>query len=450
LAAGAVAALFCIIVSALVTTTMHEKDFRYGEERSNEAIDRMVHRIKERTLPRTLVRSGAQAIQVVDPRGHVVTATPQIAGRPPIATFHPSASEMHATRTLCPPAGLDGCMTVVAYTLFQPDGIWTIYTAMPVVPWYANPTLAIFLGVVSLLITAMTALVAFRAVGRTLAPIEAIRVEMDEIRATGLDRRVPVPENQAEFRALAESVNTTLQRLEAAYEQLRRFTSDASHEVRSPLTAIRAEMEEALMYPDDTDWPQAGRAVVTAVDRLQTLVADLLLIASLDAGAATLTYAPADVAQFVETELNSRTFEVTVVRELQKRVFAHCDQVLVSRLLANLMDNAERHAAAQVTVVVRGDESSAILEVSDDGAGIAPDAREMVFQRLTRLDTARDRAAGGTGLGLAIARQIAKVHDGTLTIEESERGARFVLRLPRCAPPQSSPAISAEDARSPE
>jgi signal transduction histidine kinase len=444
LVAGAFAALFCIVVGVLVVVSLRDRAARYGQEQITESIDRMVYHIKKDDLPRILVRSGDVAIQVMNPRGQVVTATPQVAGKPPMATFQPA--ELRAKRTLCPPAGLKGCMTVVCYMVFQPDGDWMIYAAIPVVPWYADSTLAIFLGVVTLLIIAMMATVAFRAVGRTLAPVDAIRVEMDEITAADLDRRVPVPKNQDEIRMLAESVNTTLDRLEAAYEQLRRFTSDASHEVRSPLTAIRAQVEEGLMYPDDTDWPQVGQAVLAAVERLQELSADLLALARLDAGGS-LPAAPTDLAQVVEDELNRRTPRVKVVRDLRKGVFAQCDRLRITRLLTNLMDNAERHATSQVTVIVRADESSAVLEVADDGAGIPAEAREVVFKRFTRLDTARNRDAGGSGLGLAIARQIAEVHGGTLTIEDSERGARFVLRLPRCDRPRPPSATGAEAAR---
>jgi signal transduction histidine kinase len=431
LVAGAFAALFCIAVGGLVVTSVRYRTARFEQEQITESIDRMVYHIKQGELPRTLVRDGDEGIQVLNPHGQVVTATPQLAGKPPMATFQPTGDQLRAKRTLCPPAGLKGCLTVVGYKVFQPDGVWTIYTAAPMVPWYANSTLAIFLGVVTLLIIAMMAVVAFRAVGRTLATVEAIRVEMDEIRATQLDRRVPVPGNQDEIRMLAESVNTTLDRLEDAYGQLRRFTSDASHEMRSPLAAIRAQVEEALMYPDDTDWPHVAQAVLDAAERLQELMTDLLILARLDAGAS-LENAPIDLAQLVEAELNRRTYRVKVVRDLSSGVFTRCDRTRITRLLTNLIDNAARHATSQITVIVRAEESSAVLEVIDDGAGIPAEAREVVFKRFTRLDTSRNRDAGGSGLGLAIARQIAEVHGGTLTIEDSERGAHFVLRLARC------------------
>jgi signal transduction histidine kinase len=106
-------------------------------------------------------------------------------------------------------------------------------------------------------------------------------------------------------------------------------------------------------------------------------------------------------------------------------------------LLTNLLDNAARHAASTVTVSARREGDEAIVEVVDDGPGISPEQREVVFQRFARLDAARDMDKGGTGLGLAIARQIAERHGGTLTIEDSEQGARFVLRIPVDVPEQA-------------
>jgi signal transduction histidine kinase len=106
------------------------------------------------------------------------------------------------------------------------------------------------------------------------------------------------------------------------------------------------------------------------------------------------------------------------------------DRLQLARLLTNLLDNAERHAESQIIVTLRRQGEEAVLEVVDDGTGIAPEHREKVFERFTRLDASRSRDAGGTGLGLPIAREIATAHLGTLTIEDSDTGARFVLRLP--------------------
>jgi signal transduction histidine kinase len=442
LVAGAVTALFCLAVSALVLVAVDDGDIRHERDQIMTAIDQVLYHFKRGVLPGTLVRSGHEEIQVLDPRGRVVAATPRLAGKPPMAIFQPPTTQVRAQQTWCPPAGLNGCMKVVAYRVFRPDGAWLIYVAVPVVPWYADTTLAIFLGVVTLLLVAMAAAGAFHAVGRTLAPVDAIRAQMDEITLTGLGRRVPVPKNQDEIQMLAKSVNTGLDRLEAAYHHMQRFTTYASHELRSPLTAIRTQLDEALMFPDETDWPGTAKAVVVAADRLQTLIIDLLVLAQLDAGTS-LACEPTDLSRLVAAELDRRTSRVAVVRRLQKDVCALCDLERITRLLANLMDNAERHATTQITVTTRAADSSAIIEVADDGPGLAPDIRDTVFTPFTRLDTSRNRESGGSGLGLAIAWQIAEAHGGALTIQDSEQGAHFVLQLPRCDR-RRPPAVSAQ------
>ena len=433
---GAVAALVCIGVSVLFLLFAGSKEADAALARATGAWSHVEPLIKQGPLPSVLPSGEVQAIQVLDAHGRVVAATRHLVGKPPMATFRSTGQDVRAGRALCPPAGLKGCMTVVSYKVFQPDGIWLLYVAVPVVPWYGNDT-ALFLAIgVSVLLTAVVAAGTFGATNSTLAPVNAIRTELAEITATGLDRRVPVPGNNEEIKFLAETVNNTLDRLEGAYQQLRRFTSDASHDLRSPITAIRTQVEEALMHPDDTDWTQTTTAVLAGIDRLQAIVTDLLTLDRLDANAP-LTREPTDLAQLVSAELDHRISRVQIIKDLRPNVVIDCDRLRLTRLLANLLDNAERHATSQITVTlradpVRADGSTATLEVIDDGPGIAAEHREKVFDRFTRLDASRNRDAGGTGLGLAIARQIALAHQSTLTIQDSTRGARFVLRLPRC------------------
>ena len=243
-----------------------------------------------------------------------------------------------------------------------------------------------------------------------------------------------MPDSQHQIKDLAETVNATLNRLESAYQRLRRFTADASHDLRSPIAAMRTQVEEALMYPDDTDWPRTAKALLAAIERLQAIVTDLLTLARMDTRAP-LTREATDLGRLVDAEMNHRTGRARIVKEIRPNVVIDCDRLHITRLLVNLLDNAERHATSQITVNVRAEESTAILEVIDDGSGIPAEQREIVFDRFTRLDSARNRDAGGTGLGLAIARQIAQAHKGTLTIQDSPRGARFVLHIPAYKPP---------------
>jgi signal transduction histidine kinase len=429
---GAITALVCLGFSALFLVYVHDVEDGKAMVRSGASWGGVVPLIKQGRLPPVLPR-GKEVIQVLNARGQVVAASPQMLGKPRMATFRPPGGQVQTVRTLCPPAGLTGCSTVQSAKSYQPDGIWLIYVATATLPWYGTLAALFMVIIASVLVTALAVAGSFRVVTRNLAPVNAIRSELAEITATGLHRRVPVPGNQREYALLAETVNATLDRLEGAYQQLRHFTSDASHDLRTPLTAVRTQIEEGLMYPEDTDWPRTAAAILTGVERLQAIVADLLTLARLDGGPPPDRDCT-DLTGLVAIELDHHPFTLKIVKDLRESVSTEVDRLQITRLLANLLDNAERHAIRQITVIVRADGPTAVLEVIDDGAGIAPELREVVFERFTRLEASRARDAGGTGLGLAIARQTAEAHDGTLTIEDSERGARFVLRLPRCRP----------------
>jgi signal transduction histidine kinase len=228
---------------------------------------------------------------------------------------------------------------------------------------------------------------------------------------------------------LAEISATDLGRLQVSMEQQRQFASDASHDLRSPITAMRAEVEDAMLVPEETDVTAIGRSMLISLDRLQAIVSDLLMLARLDSGV-TAARERIDLGELVGEELDRRKRCVEVTRKLEPGVVVIGDRLRLARLLTNLADNAERHAASRITVSVTEQNDMAVLEVVDDGAGIASEQREVVFRRFTRLDAARNKDAGGTGLGLPIAREIAEAHGGSLKAEDGAQGARFVLRIP--------------------
>jgi signal transduction histidine kinase len=269
--------------------------------------------------------------------------------------------------------------------------------------------------------------------GRTLRPVDEIRRELDEITATDLERRVPAPRRRDEVGLLAESVNATLDRLERAVARQRGFVSDVSHELRSPLTALRMEVELALAAPTDDDTAAALRTILLNVDRLSAVVDDLLALARLEADRS-FERKEVDLTELADAEVlrRPRRTQVTVLAE--GSVTVNGGRSELARLLTNLLDNADRHAESEVTMMLRVEPpGTAVVEVIDDGPGVAPEDRERVFERFTRLAEGRHRDAGGTGLGLAISRDIAQAHGGTLVLtdrEDGRPGARFVLRLP--------------------
>ncbi|MER6811073.1 HAMP domain-containing sensor histidine kinase [Spirillospora sp. NPDC000708] len=429
--AATVAALICAVLIAMIVVGVRGRATEYKRNQALSAAMRVAEEFRRRPVHGQVGAPHGIAVQVLDARNGVVAGTPGVLTGPPMATFRPGAATgFKDAQVLCPPAGLRGCHWVIDFSVRLPSGEWQVYAAAPNVPWFVSGGLITFVISVGLLLVLLVALRTWRTVDRTLAPVDGIRRELTEITASKSGRRVTVPENRDEIRRLAEAVNATLDRLDAALAKQRGFTSDASHDLRSPIAAARTQLEEALLYADDTDWPRTARAVLQTLDRLQAIVTDLLQLARLDAGAWQDTET-IDLAAMVTIELARSDRSKRIVPHLQEGVQLRGDRLRLVRLFTNLLDNAERHAESQVDVTVRDEDGVAVLEVLDDGAGIAEEEREVVFQRFARLKAGKARDANGTGLGLPIAREVAKAHGGTLKVEDSDRGARFVLRIPR-------------------
>ncbi|NRQ36754.1 HAMP domain-containing histidine kinase [Nonomuraea sp. NN258] len=424
---SAVVALLCVAVSAFVLLAAHSSAVEFSTNTVLTTALRVVHLVKRNTLP-SVLSSDLDGIQVVNSAGQVVASTGNLAGVRRLTTTEPALDNANRTKEVCGLPELPGdCHIMVVFRVYEQDGDWLVYAFGPTVPWYVSPAVLAFLVAGSLALVALTWFGVSRVVAGTLRPVDRIRERLAEITAANGGMRVPVPDNAEEIKALAETANQTLERLEQAIEQQKRFASDASHDLRSPITAMRAQLEEAMLDPGDTDWRDTGDRLLASLDRLQAIVTDLLTLTRLDAGAPG-RLEPVDLAELAAAE-TVRPRSKRVVTTLQPEVVVSGDRLRLARLLTNLLDNAERHADSTIVVTVRRD-GGAVLDVQDDGAGIAPEHRETVFNRFTRLDAARSRDAGGTGLGLPIAREIARAHRGTLTIEDSDKGARFVLRVP--------------------
>ncbi|MFE4971804.1 sensor histidine kinase [Kitasatospora sp. NPDC056651] len=280
----------------------------------------------------------------------------------------------------------------------------------------------------------LVALTAWAATSRALRPVDAIRAELAEIGEHRLDRRVPVPRSDDEIARMARTTNATLDRLERSAVQQQRFVADASHELRSPIAALRTNLEVSLAHPERTDWPAATGEALTSVERLQQLTEDLLFLARGSDRAAAGQFTAVDLSAVLR-ELADQYRPVLGARlalrvDAPEAVPVLGSRIRLHRLARNLLDNAQRHAAAEVVLSTRRTAYGAVLEVRDDGPGVPAEDRERIFEPFTRLDEARSRDAGGSGLGLAIAADIATRHGGSLRAVHAPRGARFVLVLP--------------------
>ena len=283
------------------------------------------------------------------------------------------------------------------------------------------------------LLTGIVALLTWIVVGRALAPVERMRREVDAVTATNLERRINDPGRADEIGRLARTMNSMLDRLDTSQRAQRQFVSDASHELRSPLASLRQYAEVAQAHPDRVNLDDLSEAVLDEGDRLERLVAGMLLLARVSERSATATGTAVDLDDLMLAE--ARRLRDTMALSIDSTgvgpARVHGDQNLLGQVVRNLVDNAAQHASGRVSLSLGPVDGQALLVVEDDGHGVPPGERDRVFERFVRLDESRARASGGTGLGLAIVRESVQAHGGTVRVVESTLGgARFEVRLP--------------------
>ncbi|MER7355791.1 sensor histidine kinase [Nonomuraea dietziae] len=365
-------------------------------------------------------------IQVVTPDRRVIASSSAAALQPPLTDIWPTPDDRAVSTISC---SNGDCVHLTAIRVSRAADSPVVYAARPTPGVLGTRVLEIAIAAQVALVLALVAWVTWLVTGRTLSPVAEMRSELDAVNATDLSRRVTVPKGEDEVAQLARSVNGTLARLERSAEQQRQFASDASHELRTPIAGLRAQLESAQLYPEDTDLEKLLDGALNDTDRLEAIVSDLLLLARIGSRV-DVVKERVDLAQLVREGLSGRQDRIPVRCDLAEGAFVEGVVVQLRRVIDNLLDNAQRHADGSVTVSLRTEDGSAVLTVQDDGTGIAPQDRNRIFERFTRLDAARSRDAGGTGLGLAIAREVAVAHRGAVCVADSPRGARFVMRLP--------------------
>jgi len=376
-------------------------------------------------------RGDENLVQVVDASGNVVASSANIRGAPRLSTLSPGPTGT-ASRDGDLSEG-DGPFRVVARRVSTSSGDYTVYVAGTlegVDESTSSLVRLLLIGLPGLLV--LVGVTTWVLTGRALRPVEAIRREVEAIGAEDLHRRVPQPSTVDEIGRLARTMNAMLGRLEASTERQHRFVADASHELRSPLTGIRAQLEVDLAHPETADWQTTEREVLDDTIRLQRLVDDLLALAAADASVVDGAHRePVDLDEIVLTEarrLRSRTaHRVDTSAVSGAQVMGNADQLV--RAVHNLLDNAVRHARSTVTVTLHETGSAAVLTVADDGPGIPPDQGDRIFERFARVDGSRSSDDGGTGLGLAITHEVIVGHGGSILVD-STPGARFTVSLP--------------------
>ena len=299
-----------------------------------------------------------------------------------------------------------------------------------------------------------TPFIVFLAVGggywlmrRSLRPVDEITVRAEGITSSNLSERLPVIRTGDELERLSTALNRMIARLDSAFQHINRFSADASHELRTPLTILQLELEgivhnHALSGPLED---QIGSAL-EETHRMSRIVESLLTISRLDAGDANLARLRLDLGDLAaatgdEMRVLAQEKAIALRTSAENDVYVEGDRTRLQQVVVNLVDNAIKYTQEGGTVELRVEKEGdkAILEVSDNGAGIPAPAISHVFERFYRVDKARSRASGGAGLGLSIVKAICTAHGAQISVASEEgRGSCFRVEFPLAPPCENS------------
>jgi signal transduction histidine kinase len=429
-AVGAVLAVTAVaLLGVLRANLVGELDRRLAAE-----TDVLVALTLRRAAPQ-LERRPDLVVQVVEPDGTVSSSSSGAdpTGERPVLAVPSRADEGVVSRSVDDP---DLGELRVRATPVGEQGRWLVVARSEAELLQSLQAVRRALFVLVPLITGGVAVVVWVGVGRAFRPIDAMRETVSEISDRNLAQRVPEPATGDEVARLAVTMNDMLGRLEAASHRERQLVADASHELRSPVAAVRALVETRSVAGDDVEAHDA--ATLAAIVRLQALVEQLLELASQDAEGIRDPH-PVDLDDVVLTQADvlRRTTGLAIDTTAVSAGQVTGDADALRRLVENLASNAARHAVGRVSFTLSERDGVVTLAVADDGPGIPEADRRRIFERFTRLDDARSADDAGAGLGLAIVAGITARHRGSVAVDDDPvlGGARFVVRFPTSPTP---------------
>lgn len=284
------------------------------------------------------------------------------------------------------------------------------------------PLMVVISGVGAYLLARST----FRPIDRIINAAETIGEGRD------LSRRIGLPPGRDEISRLGQAFDSMFARLETSFEAEKQFTSDASHELRTPTAVILAQCEDARRHAETPEqYAQAVEVIKRQARRMSGLIAQLLQMTRLEQGTQRAAFERADLSALTEVICEETpTADAVLQIDIQPDIEADFDVTLVSRLLQNLLNNAVRYGGGHIWVTLRRDGADAVLSVRDDGAGIPADLQDKIWQRFYQADASRS-GENGAGLGLPMVRQIAALHGGTVSLTSAPgKGSCFTFRFP--------------------
>lgn len=394
------------------------------------------------------LRSWGRYIQVVDPQGYVVEKSDGL-------NTHPLPVSADALRR-----GLSGATTFETVPGLGEHPVRIITTPVLMgnrVPYLVQAGTSLEgveaalqrAGWILLILTPTVLIVAlvggWLLVGRALRRVDDLRRTALEIQGTNLQRRIKHTGADDEIGRLAQAFDQMIARLDRSFQQVRQFSADASHELKTPLTAIRGEAEVVLMGTHTAEeYRETICSILESAERMSQVVESLLLLARADSGQNLIRREPVELGDvllraYESLEGMAARQHITVMIEELDDLTVSGDPLWLNQILVNLISNGIKYTpgGGEVTVALRAVDGNAELTVQDTGIGIAPEHLPHIFDRFYRVDEGRARAAGGTGLGLSITRWAVEAHDGQIDVEsEPGHGTQFRVRFPLAAEAQ--------------
>ena len=273
--------------------------------------------------------------------------------------------------------------------------------------------------------------------GLALRPVREIRMTAEQISGKDLTLRIPDIRSDVEFSQLSTVINDMLERLERSFSQARRFSADASHELKTPLAILQGELEQALQDADDHSPDQKRYAsMLNEVLHLKAMVKNLLMLSKADAGKLALEKKPINLSELTLTLIDDAIDtapDLAIAKNIEPDCVVAADAGLLQQAIHNLMSNAIKYNLedGHIDISLKKNLDDLHLQISNTGPGICPEDQRRIFDRFYRGDQARTRNIDSTGLGLSLAQEIVQAHGGTLTMTESnEAWTRFLISLP--------------------
>jgi len=301
-------------------------------------------------------------------------------------------------------------------------------------------------GLFSILIYAFPIILIISTIGGlilsklSLRAIDEIAVNAEEITASNLSRRLPEPLTNDEVGHLTNTLNKMIERLEGSFNQIRQFTSDASHELKTPLTILRGEIEIALQSQKKPEQYQIILAsALEEAERLSNVVETLLELSRADAGQVKMAFQEQNISKLIadiseDAEILAEQKSIWVEKKIPATVIANFDSARMHQAILNIVDNAIKYTNehGKISIELTEDEKYAILKVSDTGIGIPKNQLPYIFDRFYRVDKARSHETRGAGLGLSIVKWIIDVHKGKIDVKSQLLyGTSFTIKIPK-------------------